>query len=257
MQAKDLSPFLKSGHIFARDHSLGISLASIDCWNRWANTGPNSEASSFRTLGWSSSGPEALDGFKRLRSLVTPTAKTNNIIHERSRPIWERDLAVLIFVEHIRKLTIKFICLFQFRFSNAITISLLKRWDTLSVFLLTIYVSIEVSGISLNVSNQVTDRQIVLLFDIALYFPSQSFKFWPKFTTASLFRFYVCFISSTNLPSYLRGYPRDRRYRSTGFRGDMLISRLLNKGSFQIKIFLNRAIIRVTIEVPIFCKVKR
>ena len=128
---------------------------------------------------------------------------------------------------------------------------------TLGVFLLTIYVSIKVSGISLNVSNQVTDIQIVLLFDIGLYFRSQSFKFWPKFTIASLFRFCMCFISSTNLPSYLRGYPRDRRYWPTGFRGDMLISRLLNKGSYQIKVFLNSAIIRVTIEVPIFCKVRR
>ena len=36
----------------------------------------------------------------------------------------------------------------------------------------------------------------------------------------------MCFISSTNLPSYLRGYPRYRRYRPTGFKGDMLISRL-------------------------------
>ena len=140
-----------------------------------------------------------------LWEVTNPCGWNNNIIHERSRPIWERDLAVLIFVEHIRKLIIKFICLFQFRFSNTVTISPLKGWNTLSVFLLTIYVSIEVSGISLNVSNQVIDIQIVLLFDIGLYFPSQSFKFWPKFTTASLFRFCMCFISSTNLPSYLRG----------------------------------------------------
>ena len=49
--------------------------------------------------------------------------------------------------------------------------------DTLSAFLLTIYVSIEVSGISLNVTNQVIDIQIVLLVDTGLYFPSQSFKF--------------------------------------------------------------------------------
>ena len=68
--------FIKSGHVFARDHSLGISPVSIDCWNRWANIGPNSEASSFRTLGWSPSGPKALDGFKPLRSFITPTAKT-------------------------------------------------------------------------------------------------------------------------------------------------------------------------------------
>ena len=68
--------FLISGHIFARDHSLGISPMSIDCWNRWANTGSNSVASSFRTLGWSSSGPKALDGFKPLRGLVIPAAET-------------------------------------------------------------------------------------------------------------------------------------------------------------------------------------
>ena len=51
----------------------GISPVSIDCWKRWANTGPNSVASSFRTLGWSSSGPKALKGFKPLRTLITPS----------------------------------------------------------------------------------------------------------------------------------------------------------------------------------------
>ena len=106
-----------------------------------------------------------------------PCGWNNNIIHERSRPIWERDLAPLIFVQHIRKLTIKFVCLFQFWFINAVTISPLKGWNTLSVFLLTIYVSIEVSWVSLNVTNQVIDIQIVLLFNIGLYFPSQSFNF--------------------------------------------------------------------------------
>ena len=41
-----------------------------------ANTEPNSVASSFRTLGWSSSGPKALEGFKPLRSLITPSLET-------------------------------------------------------------------------------------------------------------------------------------------------------------------------------------
>ena len=69
---------------------------------------------------------------------------------------------------------------------------------------LPIYVSIEVSGISLDVTNQVTDIQIVLLFDIGLDFPSQSFKFWPKFTTASLFRFcmFYFFYESSFLSLY-------------------------------------------------------
>ena len=54
--------------MLARDHSLGISSISIDYWKRCANTGPNSVANSFRTLGWSSSGPKALEGFKSLTS---------------------------------------------------------------------------------------------------------------------------------------------------------------------------------------------
>ena len=37
------------------------------------STIPNSFANSFRTLGWSSSGPKALDGFRPLRSFVTPS----------------------------------------------------------------------------------------------------------------------------------------------------------------------------------------
>ena len=49
---------------------------SIDCWKRCVSTGPNSVASSFRTLGWSPSGPKALEGFKPLRSLVTTSLET-------------------------------------------------------------------------------------------------------------------------------------------------------------------------------------
>ena len=33
------------GQILARDYSLGTSPVSIDCWKRWANTGPYSIAS--------------------------------------------------------------------------------------------------------------------------------------------------------------------------------------------------------------------
>ena len=78
LHASDLSLFLKRGQIFARDHSFGISPVSIDCWKRWANTGPtcNSVASSFRTLVWSSSGPKAWKGFKPLRSLIIASLET-------------------------------------------------------------------------------------------------------------------------------------------------------------------------------------
>ena len=62
--------------MLASDHSLGISPVSIDCWNRLANIGPNSDASSFKTLVCSSSGPKAFEGFKPGRSFVTPSAET-------------------------------------------------------------------------------------------------------------------------------------------------------------------------------------
>ena len=137
---------------------------------------------------------------------------------------------MLIFVEHIRKLTIKFICLFQFRFSNTVTISPLKGWDTLSVFLLTIYVRLKSLGFALmSPTKSLTYKSCCLLtsafisllkvsnFDLSLLLP-------------------VFFACACVL---------------------LLLSRLLNKGSYQIKIFLNQAITRVTIEVPIFCKVRR
>ena len=76
---QNLSLFLKRGQIFARDHSFGISPVSIDCWKIWANTGPNSVASSFRTVGWSSSGPKALEGFKPLRRIITPSLEITMI----------------------------------------------------------------------------------------------------------------------------------------------------------------------------------
>ena len=60
----------------------------------------------------------------------------NNIIHERCRPIQKWDLGVFIFIEHIRKLTIEFLCLFEVRLSNTLSILPFQGWDTLGVFLL-------------------------------------------------------------------------------------------------------------------------
>ena len=42
---------------------------SIDCLDRSANIGPNSDASSFKTLGCNSTGPKAFEGFKPLEVL--------------------------------------------------------------------------------------------------------------------------------------------------------------------------------------------
>ena len=70
---------LNMGQMFARDHSLGISPLSIDCWKRRANTGPNSVANSFRTLAWSSSGPKAFEGFRPFSNFVTHYKSMGNI----------------------------------------------------------------------------------------------------------------------------------------------------------------------------------
>ena len=51
LHAKDLSAFLNRRQMFAKDHSLGISPESIDCYKRCAKTGPSSDANSLRTLG--------------------------------------------------------------------------------------------------------------------------------------------------------------------------------------------------------------
>ena len=134
--------------------------------------------------------------------------------HERSRPILQRVLAVRIFVEHICKLSIKFICLFQFRFSNAITISPIKGWDTLSVFRLTIYVL----GLALMSQPYYWHTNRAAFWHRPLY-PFSKFQILTSFYYCQSFSLLHVFYFSTNLPIYLRGYPRDRGYRSTGFRG--------------------------------------
>ena len=108
------------------------------------------------------------------------------------------------FVEYIRKLSIKFIWLFQFRFSNTVTISPLKGWDTLGVFLLTIYVSIEISMISLNVIKQVTDIQIILLFDIGLYFLLKVSNFDLSLLMPVIFAF-ACFLFLIRIFLFISG----------------------------------------------------
>ena len=113
LQARDLSPFLKSGQILASDHSLGISPVLIDFWKRCANTGPNSFANSFRTLGWSSSRPKAYEGFRPLRSSVTPSFVTTISSMNGADLSRSRDLVVYRFNEYICELTIKFFCFFE------------------------------------------------------------------------------------------------------------------------------------------------
>ena len=66
----------KGGRYLQETIPLGFHQCQLIAEKRWANTGPNSVASSFRTLGWSSSGSKALEGFKPLRSLITLSLET-------------------------------------------------------------------------------------------------------------------------------------------------------------------------------------
>ena len=86
------------------------------------------------------------------------------------RPIQQRDLGVFIFIEHIRKFTFKFPCLFKIRLSNPISIPLFQGWNTFGVVFLTIDVPIEVSGVCLNITNLVINVQFMLFPNISLDF---------------------------------------------------------------------------------------
>ena len=59
------------------------------------------------------------------------------IIYNPSK-IQKRYLGVFIFIEHIRKLTIEFLCLFEVQLSNTFSILPFQWWNTLGVFFLTI-----------------------------------------------------------------------------------------------------------------------
>ena len=157
------------------------------------------------------------------------------MIHERGRPTEKWDLTMIIFVEHVRKLTIKLLSLFNFWSCDTSSSSSFKGRNTLMVVFLTIDVPIEVSRICLNVADQVIYIQIALLPNVILNFSSQSFKFWPEFLTARLFCFSMSFVSSANLPSYFRGDPGNRRDRPTSFGWDVFIRRILKKEVIKLK----------------------
>ena len=90
---------------------------------------------------------------------------------------------------------------------------------------------IEVSGVCLNIINQVIHMQIVLFSYISLDFSSLSFKFWSKFAAACLFCLCMSFIFPAKLSSYLRCNPGNWRDRPARFRWDIFIRRVLNKRS--------------------------
>ena len=175
------------GDIYLQETILWEFHPCQECWKRWAKTRPNSVASSFRTLGWSSSGPKALEGFKSLRSLVTSSFETTMSsmkgvdLRRNETSLW----SFLLNTSVNWPLN-----------SSACSISeavipvpplFFKGRNTFIVFFLTIDVPIDVLRICHNITNQVICRQIMLLPNIILNFFPQSFKFWYKFLTAHLF----------------------------------------------------------------------
>ena len=223
---------------------------SRDFWKRWAKTGPNSLASSFRTLGWSSSGPKALEEFKPFRSLVTPSFETTMSsmkgadLLRNVTSIWS-----LLLNTSVNWPLNSSACSISEAVIPVPPLLLRGRIPWLSFFL-TIDVPTEVSRICLNVADQGIYIQIVLLPNIILNFSSQSFKFLFEYLTAHLFCFSRSFVSSANLPSYFRGNPGNRRDRLTNFGWDVFIRRILNKRSNQVKVLLYRTSIWKTVNTP-------
>ena len=67
------------------------------------------------------------------------------------------------FSERIRELTIKFICLLEFRLGDPTSIPLFLKEGYIWCLFLTIGVPIQVTGISLNITNQVIHVEAMLL----------------------------------------------------------------------------------------------
>ena len=196
---KSCHPFYKGDIYLQETILLGISPVSRDFWKKWAKTGPNSVPSSFKTLGWSSSGPKILDGFKLLRSLITPSFETTMSsmkgidLLRNGTSLWSLLLSTSVnwpFNSSACSVSEAVIPVPPLLFRGGIP------WLS---FFLTIDVPIEVCRICLNIADQVIYIQIVLLPNVILTFPSQSFKFWPEFLTARLFCFSMSFVSSANL----------------------------------------------------------
>ena len=170
--------------MFARSHSQGISSVSRDCWNKCANIGPSSFASSFRTLGLSSSGPKAFEGFKPLSNLIIPSDDTTILSMKGADLLVNGTSLYLVLLNASLNWPISSSVLSESK--SATPFPLFKGWNTLPVFFLllffcccffffcccfffTIYVYVEVSRICLYITYQVIHIQIMLLFNVSHY----------------------------------------------------------------------------------------
>ena len=148
------------------------------------------------------------------------------------------------------------LCLIGFRFGQTTAISFFREWDSLVIFPLAIRIPVKASRVCPDVTNQVIDIQIVLLFNLSFDFLPQFLK--PGFQTAiaNFLCFRMSFVSFTNQPPYPRCDPRNWACRSTNFWRNVFVCSFLNKRSYQIEIFLDRTIVRVTVEAFFISKIQ-
>ena len=111
---------------------------------------------------------------------------------------------MFIFTEHIRKLTIEFLCLFEIRLSNTLSILPFQGWNTLGVFFLTIDVPIEVSGICLKSPTNLFTYKSCCFLTSALISLLKVSNFDLSLLLPVFFCLCMSFIFPANLPSYLR-----------------------------------------------------
>ena len=222
---------------------------SNDSWKRWANTGPNSVASSFRTLRWSWSGPKALEGFKPSRSLVTPSLETTILSMKGA------DLS--------RSGT--WVCSFSLSTSInwPLNSSAFSRSDCttpfpfilfrggipwVSFFWLLMYRQ-KPLGLALTSPTKLLTYKSCCFQTSALISLLKVSVFDQSLLLHVYFAFAWVLFFSANLPSNRRGYPWDWGDRATRFWWNVFICWTLNKRCNQFEIFLYWSSIRMTIEI--------
>ena len=131
----------------------------------------------------------------------------------------------------------KFLCLIWFRFGQTTTISLFQGWDSLAIFPLGIRISVEVPRVCPDVTSQVIDIQIVLLFNLSFDFLSQFLKPSFQLLLPVFFAFAWGLFLFTNHPPYPRCNPRNWACRSASFDGMCLSAASWIKEAIRSKSF--------------------
>ena len=126
----------------------------------------NSVANSFRTLGWSSSGPKSFEGFRPSSNFVTPslvrTMSSMNGADLSRRGTWLCSLLVNTSMNW----PLNSLAFSKSDWARPLLCLFFKWGNTVGIFFLTVYVTIKIPRISLHITNQVIHKQIMLLPNI-------------------------------------------------------------------------------------------